>query len=634
MNDEQQQNSPLPQRLCAVVHLHDPGFLADEEVARLSAAPLSALADLLLKHPGLRLALHLPGRVLDAAGRTAPRALEALRQATVADRLEWLGGGYHDPILLLTPDSWRRTQIQMLRQALRNQLGVEPRGAWLPEFVWDPGLIPGLVQAGFQYSILKDWQIDPATQPGQASRGGWFITDEMGVPFRLLASQEGLAALFRAGAIEEMLALVTEGEGLGVVDIPLLAPTREGFEPVHLERLSALAGLCDASPDWRFVLPSEVLRASSFVSAACIAPSASRNFCPPGPGGGVRDMLRREPVANSFHKRMLHLCNRADETASPRVRALASEPLLRAQNAAFLRDSDEAGGVRFLRDRVRMGQLLLEARSILDEGDGGDSVRMDVLDLLCDGHQQLVARHPKLGIFVEPSMGGCISELDHPQRRHPWGALPANVPVLEEIFTDVIEPEAGVDLPSISVGDFGKAVFESQFKRTGKDLQIILSRTGMITLEDKQHPLTLEKTFTMRAGKPELAVTYKIANPGTHLLLFGFVCRMGASPCEPSPRVQKHRLSGGEWSDYVKHLDSPSTLAWEVEDGSAGSSLEWEVAKPARFSVRPLMRPWLRSPEAERFDGLVGSAFWPVRLAPGDSWSLISRVRIGSVRRS
>lgn len=633
MNDEAFQNSPVPQRLCAVVHLHDPGFLADEEVARLSAAPLASLADLLLKHPGLRLALHLPGRVLDAAGRSAPRALEALRQATVAERIEWLGGGYHDPLLLLTPDSWRRTQIQMLRQALRNHMGAEPRGAWLPEFVWDPVLIPGLVQAGFQYSVLKDWQIDPAMQPGQPSRGGWHITDEMGVPFRLLAAQDGLAALFRAGAVEEMLQLVGEGGGTGVVDIPLLAPSRQGFEPVHLERLSALAGLCGASPEsWRFVLPSEVLRANAFLSAACVAPSASRNFCPPGPGGGVRDLLRREPVANSFHKRTLHLCTRADETASPRVRALASEPLLRAQNAAFLRDSDEAGGVRFLRDRVRMGELLLEARSILDEGDGGDSVRMDVLDLLCDGHQQLVARHPKLGIFVEPSTGGCISELDHPQRRHPWGALPAGVPVLEEFFTDALEPAPGAELPS--VGDFAGASFESQFKRTGKDLQILLSRTGIVRLEDRQHPVTLEKTFTLRAGKPELVATYKIANPGTHLLLFGFGCRVGASPREPEGKGQRHRLAGGEWTEFVKPLESPSSLLWEIEDDRAGSALSWDVGKPARMEARPIVRPWPRSPEGERFDGLRLVAGWDVRLAPGESWSLITRFRIGPVRRS
>lgn len=633
MQAEQIHNSPVRQRLCAVVHLHDPGFLGDDEVARLAAAPLAALADLFLKHPGLRMALHLPGRVLDAAPRVAPRALEALRQATLAERLEWLGGGYHDPLLLLTPDAWRKTQIQMLRQTLRNLVGFEPRGAWLPEFVWDPGLVPGLVQAGFQYSVLKDWQIEPSMQPGQPSRGGWHITDEMGVPFRLLASQDGLSALFRAGAVEEMLALVTEGGGTGIVDIPLLAPTKEGFEPVHLERLSALAGLCGDQPEvWRFSLPAEILRARGPLTAACVAPSASRSFCPPGPGGGVRDLLRREPVANAFHKRMLHLCSRADETASPKVRALATEPLLRAQNAAFLRDSDEAGGVRFLRDRVRMGQLLLEARSILDDGDGGDSVRLDALDLLCDGHQQFVARHPKLGVFVEPARGGRLTELDHPQRRHPWGALPANVPVLEEFLTESLDPTVEGEL--VAVDDFGTAVFESQFKRSGKDLQILLSRTGTVALEGGLHPVTLEKTFTLRAGKPELVVSYKLANLSTHLLLFGFACRAGASPCEPEAKLQRHRLLGGEWSDLRTSLRGTEALGWEIEDNRAGSTLTWDLTKPADLDVRLLSRPWPRSPEGERFDGLRARAWWPVRLAPGESWSLIARLRLGSVRKA
>lgn len=633
MNADPIQNSPARHRLCVVVHLHDPGFLADEEVARLAAAPLTSLSEILRKHPGLRLALHLPGRVLDAAGRVAPRAIEVLRQATSAERIEWLGGGYHDPLLLLTPESWRRTQIQMLRQSLRNHIGTEPRGAWLPELVWDPVLIPSLVQAGFQYSVLKDWQIDPGMQPGQPSRGGWHITDEMGVPFRLLASQEGLSALFRAGAVEEMLALVAEGGGTGIVDIPLLAPTRAGFEPVHLERLSALAGLCGEQLDtWRFVLPGDILRSRGPLSATCVAPSASRNFCPPGPGGGVRDLLRREPVANAFHKRMLLQCTRADEMASPKVRALASEPLLRAQNVAFLRDGDDAGGVRFLRDRVRMGALLLEARSILDEGDGGDSVRLDVLDLLCDGHQQLVARHPKLAVFVEPSRGGRLTELDYPPRLHPWGALPAAVPVLEERLVEDSGSASGATTPSID--DFHAAAFESQFKRTGKDLQIILSRTGTIASEDGVHPVTLEKTYTLRAGKPELAVTYKIVNLGTHLVLFGFECRMGASPGEPEARLQKHRLAGGEWGETTQAFQSGNSLGWEIEDRRTGASLGWELAKPATLSAAPLWRPWPRSSDGQRFDGMRATAHWPVRLAPGESWSLITRIRLGSVRKA
>lgn len=629
-----------PARLSVVVHLHDPGSLPDAELARLSAMPLERLASLLQRHPALRLGLYLPGRVLETAFQSAPRAVEALRQVTQADRLEWLGGGYHDPLFLLVPEASRRVQMQMLRQALRTHAGVEPRGVWLPEMVWDPSLVPTLVQSGFAYTVLKDWQVAPAAVPGVPEPGGWYLTEELGLPFRLLASQESLCALFRAGAVEEMLKLAVETGGnprspVGVLDIPLLAPTREGFEPVHLDRLEALAALCEAQGDaWRFLTPSELMRQVPALGTACVPPSANRAFCPPGPGGGVRDLLRRNPVANAFHKRLLHLSQRAEETPGPRARASAQDALMRAQNAAFYRDADEAGGLRFLRDRVRMGKLLLEAEAALDEGAPDDAVRVDALDLLCEGTQQILARHARLGILVEPRRGGRISELDHRSRLHPWGAVPASRTVLAEHF--VPSPEGVEDplrLAEFDVGDFQREAFESQLKRSGKDLQIVLSRTGTLSLEGEPQPLTLEKTFTLRPGKAQMAVTYKLGNPGTHLLLFGFSCAAFLSPAEPDPARQLHRLGSGQWTDLQQPLSGRDARGWEIADRRAGSALLWETAKPCRLEVRPLCASLPHGPDG-RLEALALAASWEVRLAPGESWSLITRFQFSGARRS
>lgn len=622
-----------PSALSVIVHLHDPGFLADEEISKLSAPPLEALAGIIQRHLEFRFALYLPGRVLESAARTSPRILEVLRQAGANGRLEWLGGGFHDPLFAQIPDTSRKSQIQMHAAALRQHAGAEPHGAWLPGFVWDPSLVSSLLQSGFMYTVLKDHQIPSASE---TTRIGWYLTEELGVPFRLLPSRDALAALFRAGAVEGMLELVgnhgdVEQPG-GVLDIPLLASSREGFEPVHLDRLNALAELVGAAPQrWELLLPGEAARRGEPLGTVYPPPSASKAFCDPGPGGGMRDLLRRERWANLCHKRMLHLLSRTDQVPGPRVRAQVSEPLLQAQNASFFRDADEAGGIRFLRDRVRLGSLILEAESALDQTLPDDSVQVDVLDLLCEGSQQVLVRNARISLLLEPRHGGRLAALDHKPRRHPWGCPTSPLPVLSERF---VAPSESSENPGESISDFDDRRFEVQYKRTGQDLQVMLSSLGNLRLAGQDHPLQFEKTLTLRSGKSHIAVTYKLTNPGSHLLLFGLQGTLSISPSDGDPDQQRHKLESGQWVDLRQGITGEQTKGWEVVDKTVGASLEWDLAKPTRIDAAPLFAKRPGETEGTRLDGMQARAHWEVRLAPGESWSLISRIELGTSRKS
>ncbi|MEK7392885.1 MAG: alpha-amylase/4-alpha-glucanotransferase domain-containing protein [Fibrobacterota bacterium] len=624
---------PRPAAISVVVHLHDPGFLADEEISRLSTAPLETLAGIIQRHLDFRFALYLPGRILESAARTSPRILDVLRQAGATGRLEWLGGGFHDPLFAQIPDTSRKSQIQMLGAALRQHAGAEPHGLWLPGFVWDPSLVSSALQSGFMYTVLKDHQIPSAAE---SSRMGWFLTEELGVPFRLLPSNEAMGALFRAGAVEEMLQLVSGEPGQespgGVLDIPLLASSREGFEPIHLERLNALAELCAREPEkWELVLPGEAARRGEPLGTVYPPPSASKAYCSPGAGGGVRDLLRRERWANLCHKRMLHLLSRTDQVPGPRVRAQVAEPLLQAQNASFFRDADEAGGIRFLRDRVRLGSLVLEAESALDQTLPDDSVQVDVLDLLCEGAQQVLVRNSRISMLLEPRHGGRIAALDHKPRKHPWGCPTSPLPVLSERFLASIDtPDANGE----SVSDFDDRKFEVQYKRTGQDLQVMLSSLGNLKLAGVSHPLLFEKTLTLRSGKSHVAVTYKLTNPGAHLLLFGLQGTLSISPSDGDAEHQRHKLEPGQWVDLRQTISGDQVKGWEVVDKNVGATLEWDLAKPTFLEALPLFVRRPGESEGGRLDGLQAKARWEIRLAPGESWSLISRIELGTTRVS
>lgn len=623
--------------LVPVVHIPDPGYLSDEELRPLAAAPVEGLAALLQRFPAFRATLHIPGRMLEAADHSASRALAFLRQATKDGRLEWLGGGYHDPLFPLLAPAWRQTQIQMLDQSLRQHAQARARGMWLTESVWDPGLIPGMVQAGFEYTILKDYQVLPGM--GAEAGGGWVLTEELAQPLRVLMSQESLGALFRAGALEDMMRLLEAAPAsddrptLGVFDLPLLAEGREGMAPVFLERLSQLCELCAQHPGVTMETASTAIDRTASLATVCIATSTARTFCATGPGGGLRDLLRRHPFANRHHKLSLSLLGRLDQVASPRLRAEGAEPLQRAMNAGFFRGAEEGAGLSRLRDRLRATGLVLEAETLLDEHLGDESVRVDATDLLCNGSRQIHARHLRLGCLIEPGRGGRLTSLQHKPRQHDWGlclgpdmTAPFGAAADPSRSSVMLEHCLGPD--GAEVGDFVNAPFEVQFKKTGKDLQILMSARREVT----GWPVRMEKAITLRAGKSTMTVTWKLTNVAGAQVAFRFALESNLSPGEPDAR-QRHKLSKGDWASLLAPLSEDEAKTYLLEDRNEGVFLEWNFNKPAQCSVAPIQTPGPNPATGMRFQGVCVWPTWDVRLDTGESWSLISKLDLGSLRK-
>jgi len=256
---------------------------------------------------------------------------------------------------------------------------------------------------------------------------------------------------------------------------------------------------------------------------------------------------------------------------------------------------------------------------------------VDVLDLLCEGSQQVLVRNSRISMLLEPRHGGRIAALDHKPRKHPWGCPTSPLPVLSERFL------ASVDTPDAngeSVSDFDDRRFEVQYKRTGQDLQVMLSSLGNLRLADASHPLLFEKTLTLRSGKSHVAITYKLTNPGSHLLLFGLQGTLSISPSDGDCEHQRHKLEPGQWVDLRQTISGDQAKGWEVVDKNVGATLEWDLAKPTHLEALPLFVRRPGETEGGRLDGLQAKARWEIRLAPGESWSLISRIDLGTTRIS
>jgi hypothetical protein len=474
---------------------------------------------------------------------------------------------------------------------------------------------------------------------GLENTGGWVLTEELAQPLRVLLSQESLGALFRAGALEDMLRLLEVSKGteerptLGVFDLPLLSETRDGLAPSYLERLAQLCELCAQNPAFAMETAASAVDRTASLATVCIATSTSRTFCASGPGGGLRDLLRRHPFANRHHKLALSMLGRLDQIASPRLRAEGAEPLQRAMNAGFFRGAEEGAGLSRLRDRLRASGLVLSTETLLDEHLGDESVRVDATDLLCNGARQIHARHLRLGCLIEPGRGGRITSLQHKPRHHDWGLCLG--PDLTAPFAAVADPSRSAALlehflspDGTEVGDFVNAPFEVQFKKTGKDLQILMSARREVT----GWPVRFEKAITLRAGKSTMTVTWKITNVAGALVAFRFALESNLSPGEPDAR-QRHKLSKGDWAGLTTGLSEEEAKTYLVEDRAEGVFLEWNFNKPARCTVAPVQTPGPNPALGSRFQGVCLWPTWDVRLDTGESWSLISKLDLGSLRR-
>ncbi|TFH64439.1 MAG: 4-alpha-glucanotransferase, partial [Gemmatimonadales bacterium] len=104
----------------------------------------------------LPLTLHLSGPLLDWMEAHQSSYLDMVGRLAADGKLELLLAGYYEPILpsLLRAD--RIEQVLWMKEALRSRFGVEAKGLWLTERVWEPDLAADLVDAGVEYVLVDD----------------------------------------------------------------------------------------------------------------------------------------------------------------------------------------------------------------------------------------------------------------------------------------------------------------------------------------------------------------------------------------------------------------------------------------------------------------------------------------------
>ncbi len=177
--------------LALAIHNHQPvgnfGWVFAETYDRAYLPMLDALE----RHPGVRLALHYTGPLLEWVRAERPDFVERVRALVERSQVEILGGGYYEPVLASLPRRDRIGQLTRMGDELESLFGRRPSGAWLAERVWEPDLPASLAEGGYEWTILDDAHFRAAAIP-EEDLWGPYTTEDQGEILTVFGTEQGL----------------------------------------------------------------------------------------------------------------------------------------------------------------------------------------------------------------------------------------------------------------------------------------------------------------------------------------------------------------------------------------------------------------------------------------------------------
>lgn len=123
------------------------------------------------RHPDLPLVIRLPGAAVEHLSQAEPD----LWASVVAHDIQWLAGGFSDPILVTLPDQARAAQLRRERTAM-DTAGIGPLGIWIGDF-WAPDLVSLVIDEEHTLMLLEGSLVpNPPARPGVVERAGVTVT--------------------------------------------------------------------------------------------------------------------------------------------------------------------------------------------------------------------------------------------------------------------------------------------------------------------------------------------------------------------------------------------------------------------------------------------------------------------------
>ncbi len=442
-----------PFHLLLIVHAHQPAGNFEhvfEECYHTSYDPFLGLIE---KHPGLRLALHYSGPLLLWIEKNHPEYFERLRKLVAAGRVELIGGGFYEPILISIPTTDQVEQLNRLASYIEQHFGKRPTGAWLAERVWEPQLPGSLAAANVAYTLVDDLPFIAAGFEADELFGA-YIAEDRGksvwllpglkdlrylIPFRkpaeTIAFLEKAAQVHPGGAaafgddmekfgcwpgtfkhcytdgwLEEFLTALEENSSW----LKTVTPGEFMANNLPLGRADLPAASYAEMMEW--VLPTSTRQKYFSLEKEFASRPDVLAFLR---GGSWRGFFRKYPESNLLHKKMLRASAAVASIPPRRTSAEYATQNQEARDRVLRGQGNDAywhgvfGGIYAPHLRTEIWRNLIRAEALADQlTPGGLMPRVELVDYDADGTSEILFSAPEFQALLKPSDGATISFFD------------------------------------------------------------------------------------------------------------------------------------------------------------------------------------------------------------------------------
>ncbi len=605
----------------------------------------------LYRFPEIYAALHYTGSVLRWLEARHPEFLMLLEEMTARKQIELLGGGFFAPLFPLVPGADRLGQIELLTTYIRKAFGKRPRGSWIQEYAWEPGLVSSLQTCGFDYTFLPErhFRLAGATLglPAVTEDQGRSLTvfpvfDAMESFERPLAPFEACAALReRIGALplytmfypDRASRRLWEDSGLESPDVffeRAFAALRREAE--NIETTTPGRFLKSGKRSGRAYFPSQ---ASAFLMQRSLpeggSPCAHERMPLFGEGrdagcesaylaGNPRRLLLRHEESMALYAKMHYVRILVGQLRGDKSRKkTAQEELWRGQcGEAYW--YGPSGGLLRLPVRAAAYAALIEAEKTTRQR-GSFSPGLILADIDFDGEKELLYQGGDYNAYVH-LRGGHLFELDSMRTKTNYVNVLSDLPQADgkprsrRCFHDRVFP---VGTFGKEAGSFHEATYEVDASAPSAHLAV-LSREGYAALAGIDRLLGLRKSFAFKKGA--MTVEYEITNRENLPLAFRFAVEFNlAAGLEPAQVALEAAPAAEDAApirfDASHEVAYPGVKALCIENCVAEERIAIRSERPFHVSHSPVWRHGEADGLAREF--YEGASFllgWDLELDP------------------
>jgi len=446
--------------LCLVLHNHQPIGNFDGVFEQAYQDSYLPFLEVFEPFETLQISLHTSGPLMIWLAERHPEYIDRLRMLVEAGRVEIIGGPQYEPIMTMLPPRDRVGQIHAYSNWLHRNLGVRPRGMWMPERVWESSLTSDVVDAEMEYTVLDDYHFRAAGLSDE-ELSGYFLTEDDGRVLKIFPGSERLRYTIPFQSADQTIehcrqfaerspgAVLTfgdDGEKFGTWPDTKVHVYEQGWLRSFFTALCengswlktvSLAEAVNKTPpvgkvylpdcsyremtEW--ALPTEAQATFDHVTHAVAEHPQWHDLKPFIRGGYWRNFKSKYDETNEMYARMMSVSRRlkeaetkvADNAAIAEVR----DHLYRGQcNCPYWHGA--FGGVYLPHLRNAIYEHLIAADNLLSdlEGMNDQTVTAAAEDFNFDGLQEVRISNNRLCAWIAPGLGGRMYELDVRDIRH------------------------------------------------------------------------------------------------------------------------------------------------------------------------------------------------------------------------